>query len=127
MFHLFCAIKEGKFVQIIFQTKEKTLIVKLIGELDHHVAGGVKDRIDKKITSSAAENLIFDFSALSFMDSSGIGVVIGRYKLIKSIGGKTVIVSNAKSIDRLLNIAGIKKIISVRNDVDGAVCALKEG
>lgn len=114
-------------MQIIFQTKEKTLIVKLIGELDHHVAGGVKDRIDKKITSSAAENLIFDFSALSFMDSSGIGVVIGRYKLIKSIGGKTVIVSNTKSIDRLLNIAGIKKIISVRNDVDGAVCALKEG
>ena len=114
-------------MQIIFQTKEKTLIVKLIGELDHHVAGGVKDRIDKKITSSAAENLIFDFSALSFMDSSGIGVVIGRYKLIKSIGGKTVIVSNAKSIDRLLNIAGITKIISVRNDVDGAVCALKEG
>ena len=114
-------------MQIIFQTKEKTLIVKLIGELDHHVAGGVKDRIDKKITSSAAENLILDFSALSFMDSSGIGVVIGRYKLIKSIGGKTVIVSNAKSIDRLLNIAGIKKIISVRNDVDGAVCALKEG
>lgn len=114
-------------MQIIFQTKEKTLIVKLIGELDHHVAGGVKDRIDKKITSSAAENLIFDFSALSFMDSSGIGVVIGRYKLIKSIGGKIVIVSNAKSIDRLLNIAGIKKIISVRNDVDGAVCALKEG
>lgn len=114
-------------MQIIFQTKEKTLIVKLIGELDHHVAGGVKERIDKKITSSAAENLIFDFSALSFMDSSGIGVVIGRYKLIKSIGGKTVIVSNTKSIDRLLNIAGIKKIISVRNDVDGAVCALKEG
>ncbi|MCI5970853.1 MAG: anti-sigma F factor antagonist [Oscillospiraceae bacterium] len=114
-------------MQIIFQTKEKTLIVKLIGELDHHVAGGVKERIDKKITSGAIKNLIFDFSALSFMDSSGIGVVIGRYKLIKSLGGSTVIVSNAKSIDRLLNIAGIKKIISVENDIEGAVSALKEG
>ncbi len=109
-------------MQIIFQAKDKTLIVKLIGELDHHVAGGVKERIDKKIT-----NLVFDFSALSFMDSSGIGVVIGRYKLVKSLGGRTVIVSNTKSLDRLLNIAGIKKIISVESDIDGAFSALKEG
>lgn len=114
-------------MQIIFQTKDKTLIVKLIGELDHHVAGGVKERIDKKITSSQLANLVFDFSALSFMDSSGIGVVIGRYKLVKSLGGRTVIVSSTKSLDRLLNIAGIKKIISVESDIDSALNALKEG
>ena len=114
-------------MQIIFQAKDKTLIVKLIGELDHHVAGGVKERIDKKITSSNLTNLVFDFSALSFMDSSGIGVVIGRYKLVKPLGGRTVIVSNTKSLDRLLNIAGIKKIISVESDIDGAFSALEEG
>jgi len=53
--------------------------------------------------------------------------VIGRYKLVKSLGGRTVIVSNTKSLDRLLNIAGIKKIISVESDIDGAFSALKEG
>ena len=53
--------------------------------------------------------------------------MVYRVKVVKSLGGRTVIVSNTKSLDRLLNIAGIKKIISVESDIDGAFSALEEG
>lgn len=114
-------------MQIIFQTQDKTLIAKIVGELDHHVSGEIKDRIDRKITSAKIKNLIFDFSSLSFMDSSGIGIIVGRYKLIASLGGKTIIVSNTKTIDRMLNLAGIKKIVNVKSTVDDALRYAKEG
>lgn len=113
-------------MQIIFQTQDKTLIVKIIGELDHHVVREIKDRIDKKITNTKAKNLIFDFSSLSFMDSSGIGLIVGRYKVITSIGGKMLIVSNTKTIDRIINLAGIKKIIDTKTTIDEALKCTRE-
>ena len=113
-------------MQIIFQTKEKTLIVKLIGELDHHVAGGVKERIDKKITSGAIKNLIFDFSALSFMDSSGIGFVMGRYRQAHEKGGRAFIVGANDYVDKIFEMSGIYQIIQKCETVEEA-CTLIKG
>jgi len=87
----------------------------------------IKDRIDKKIASTKAKNLIFDFSSLSFMDSSGIGLIVGRYKLVTSLEGKIIIVSSTKTIDRIINLAGIKKIIKTTTSVDEALKCAKEG
>lgn len=104
-------------MQIIFQTRDNTLIVKILGELDHHGAEQIREKIDAKIKSANSKNLILDLSELKFMDSSGIGIIIGRYKLVTSIGGKLYLVSASKSIDRIIKMCGIEKIITVKRSL----------
>lgn len=90
-----------------------TLVVKLDGELDHHTSSYVRDTIDKEINLRKINNLILDFDKVSFMDSSGIGVIAGRYKIINSLGGKIMVIRANEQIDKILEISGLKKILEV--------------
>lgn len=90
-----------------------TLVVKLDGELDHHTSSEVKNKIDKEINLRKINNLILDFDKVSFMDSSGIGVIAGRYKIINSLGGKIMIIRVNEQVDKILEISGLKKILEV--------------
>ena len=105
-------------MQIIFQSRDNILIVKLIGELDHHGAEQIREKIDNKIISSNSKSLILDLSELKFMDSSGIGIIIGRYKVISSVGGKLYIVCPSKSINKLIRMCSIEKIIVIKDTLD---------
>jgi stage II sporulation protein AA (anti-sigma F factor antagonist) len=98
-------------MQITFNKYGSTLIVKMIGELDHHSAENVRYKIDNNISSAGVSNLLFDFSEISFMDSSGIGVIIGRYKNITEHGGNVGIVNMNKSIKKVFELAGILNLI----------------
>ncbi len=113
-------------MEISVLIKNKTLIVSLIGELDHHSAKEVKDMVEEVIKNRGVKNLIFDFSKLSFMDSSGIGVVIGRYKLITAMGGNVAIVSCSRNIDRLLKMSGITKLIATFDSLSSALNTIQE-
>ena len=113
-------------MKITVNLKGNTLIATLSGELDHRTAKKVKDTVEEVIRNKGVTNLIFDLSSLTFMDSSGIGVVVGRYKLIKSIGGKVAIVSTSSSVDRLLTMSGIKRIIDVFKTPDDAINKIEE-
>ena len=113
-------------MKIKVNLKGNTLIATLSGELDHHTAKEVKDTVENVIMNKSVTNLIFDLSSLSFMDSSGIGVVIGRYKLIKSIGGKVAVINTSPYVDRLLTMSGIKRIISVFKTIDAAIENIEE-
>ncbi len=93
-----------------------TLVVKLSGELDHHSAGEVRQKIDREINLKKIINLVLDFDEVSFMDSSGIGVIFGRYKIIDSLGGKVMIIRANEQVDKILEISGIKKILSVSKE-----------
>ena len=108
-------------MQIIFQTIENVLIVKILGELDHHGAEQIREKIDSKIKAANLKNLILDLSELKFMDSSGIGIIIGRYKLVKSIGGHLMLVTGSKSIDKIIKMCGVEKIIAVKDNVNDAL------
>ncbi len=88
-----------------------TLVVKLFGEIDQSCAGEIRARIDGELQAHPVQNLILDFAEVSFMDSSGIGMVLGRYKEIKARGGKTMIIRTRPQVDRLLELSGLKKII----------------
>lgn len=91
--------------------KGDTLIVVMDRDLDHHNAVEVKEKADYYIYGGQAKNVIFDFANTNFMDSSGIGVVMGRHKLVKPLGG-VVKVRNLKSnVDRIFLISGLYKII----------------
>ena len=67
-------------MQLQFEVIADTLVVKFDGELDHHVAKNIRTKIDEIIDQQGVRNLIFDLNNMKFMDSSGIGVIIGRYK-----------------------------------------------
>lgn len=114
-------------MQIKLQKKGRTLIASLFGELDHHSAKNIKEMLESAIEQKAIRNLIFDFRHLSFMDSSGIGVIIGRYKLLSAIGGKVCIVCDNQTICRLIRLSGLMRLMEVFRDVEEAECYLQGG
>ena len=99
-------------MDIRLETIQSTLVAKLRGEIDHHSAQEIRETIDRQIRLKNIKNLVFDFEGVTFMDSSGIAVIIGRYKQIQAAGGKTLIIRARPQVDRLLEISGIKRIIN---------------
>lgn len=90
------------------QARRKTLTALLSGEIDHHWAAILREKIDERAAAAAPAILILDFSAVTFMDSSGIGLILGRHKLISAMGGVVVVQKAPKDIKRMLSIAGIE-------------------
>ncbi len=100
---------------------KKALLVKVKGELDHHLAAKVKEEVDNKMRSSNAINIIFDFSELTFMDSSGIGVIMGRYKKVRTLGGRVVASGVNAQILRILEMSAVDKIIKLTPNLEKAL------
>lgn len=91
----------------VLESKDGTLTVRLTGEIDHHCAGKMRDEIDAAIEYHRPERLILDFGGVSFMDSSGIGLVMGRYRLMKSIGGEVTVANTPKPLKKVMRISGL--------------------
>ncbi|MCX8129261.1 MAG: anti-sigma F factor antagonist [Clostridia bacterium] len=108
-------------MQVKFSNKGSTLIVSIIGELDHHSAEYIREKVDAEMMKSTTKNMIFDFSKVSFMDSSGIGVIMGRYKNIQKLNGKAVIVSVSDQIKRIFDMSGLLRIMPVYDNIDTAI------
>ena len=73
------------------QTQEKTLIAILSGEIDHHCAQPMRAEIDAKIDDLQPSVLVLDFAGVTFMDSSGIGLIMGRHRTMEAIGGNVIV------------------------------------
>ena len=93
--------------QVQLQQNGKTLTARLSGEIDHHWAGILREKIDEHIQAAKPAVTLLDFSAVTFMDSSGIGLILGRYKLARELGGTVVVQHVPKDIRRMLALAGI--------------------
>jgi stage II sporulation protein AA (anti-sigma F factor antagonist) len=89
------------------------MTVKLHEDIDHNNALEIRERIDAEINKRPVKNLVFDFSGVEFMDSSGIGMILGRYKLLNSIGGYVYINNPTLQIMKIIEVSGINKIIPV--------------
>lgn len=98
---------------IAIKIKKSTLIVKISGELDLVVAKEFSESVDKVLLDKPIKNLILDLSMVSFIDSSGLGAILGRYKIIEQQGGSMSIFGAIPSVFRILEISGIMKIIPV--------------
>ena len=94
-----------------------TLIAKIKGEIDHHTSNSLREILDQELLEKNIKNLILDFNEVTFMDSSGIGVIVGRYKKINALGGKMMIIRTSEQVDKILELSGIKKIFSCRKEV----------
>ena len=85
----------------------------LSGEIDHHNAPLLRAEIDNALERLRPEELVLDFGEVSFMDSSGIGLVIGRCKLMKDIGGRVMINNAGNSIKKVMKLAGLDMLTTI--------------
>ncbi len=97
------------------------LVVRLEGEIDHNNSAILRRQIDKEINSRPVKNLIFDMENVNMMDSSGIGMILGRYKNIKALDGNVFIARPRLEILKIINISGLHKIIPVYKDINKAI------
>ena len=97
-----------------FSELDKMLYVQITEEIDHHTTEKLRRKMDYEITRFMPRKVVFDFSKVSFMDSAGIGLLIGRYKLVKLLGGTTEISHCNKSVSKILEMSGILKIIPLK-------------
>lgn len=96
-----------------FQVIENYLMVKMPEEIDHHKSVYISKEADKYIMKDGVGNVVFDFENTKFMDSSGIGIIIGRYKKISYFGGKVFAINTDTRIKRTLMICGLHKVIEI--------------
>lgn len=89
------------------------LCVKLTGEIDHHEAKDIRERLDKLIFENRPKALVVNLSGIVFMDSSGLGLILGRYKLMKEIGGEMYLNEPTERVRKILSMAGVDRMIKV--------------
>ena len=99
------------------EVKGATLIVKLPGEIDHHNAEEIKDAVDKTLQRRMVRMVVFDFARTVFMDSSGVGMLMGRYKMMRFMGGNVIAVHVNERMRKVLKLSGIYKIIDIYDEM----------
>jgi stage II sporulation protein AA (anti-sigma F factor antagonist) len=96
-----------------FKVIDNYLMVKMPEEIDHHKSVYLSEKADEFILQEQVGNIVFDFEDTRFMDSSGIGVIMGRYKKIAYFGGKVYTINTDQRIKRTLMISGLHKLIEI--------------
>ena len=96
-----------------YQVEENCLTIFLPHELDHHNAEAIKKESDYLIDRNHIRYVIFDFAETSFCDSSGIGVLMGRYKKVYMFGGSVYAVNATERMKKILKMSGITKIMQI--------------
>lgn len=91
-------------------------LAEISGDLDHHTAKSIRTEIDNAVKEHQPKKLVLDFSSVSFMDSSGIGLVMGRYKLMQELDGEVIVVCPHGYIRKVMQIAGINKLTKIVDD-----------
>ncbi|MFD0958756.1 anti-sigma F factor antagonist [Paenibacillus chungangensis] len=102
-----------------------TLIVRLYGELDHHTANIVRFKMEEALVRHNAHHVILSLKHLQFMDSSGLGVILGRYKQVKGKGGRMVVCDVNPNVRRLFELSGLFKIIEEHDSERSAITSLE--
>jgi len=98
------------------QKKGNRLMVTIPGELDHHYAEQIKGVVDKQLENGSIRSVVFDFRNTTFMDSSGIGMIMGRYRLLSYMGGSVAAIHVSDRIMRIMQLSGIHKFIEISQE-----------
>lgn len=91
----------------ILPEKKGCVVAVIEGDIDHHTAKEIRETIDEYIEKYSPLFLKLDFSEVRFMDSSGIGLIMGRYKLMTSLRGKLKVVNIPKNLERMIKLSGL--------------------
>lgn len=106
-------------MKVTYNEKDKLLYLQITEEIDHHSSEKIRTRADFEIQKYIPKKLTFDFENVNFMDSAGIGLILGRYKMISMFGGSMDITNVNPSVKKVLEMAGITKIIPIREEKGG--------
>ena len=99
-----------------FQVKGRTLVIRMPKELDHHTTGQIPGIADRMIGEKNIQRIEFDFRDTGFMDSSGIGVIMGRYQKVRLLGGSVAVPHLSDRIGRILQLARETQVIEVEKE-----------
>jgi stage II sporulation protein AA (anti-sigma F factor antagonist) len=95
------------------EVRGDTLIVRLEGELDHHTAEQVRATVEAELDRGLTQNLVMNLEGLQFMDSSGLGVILGRYKRVTQAGGRMTLCAVNDQLMKLFELSGLLKILRI--------------
>ena len=98
-----------------FYEEDKLLIFKITDEIDDFSVQKIRRRADYEIERYMPKKVIFDFNCVTFMDSAGIGLIIGRYKFVKMLGSTVELANLTSSIKRIFEMSGILRLIPITN------------
>ena len=100
-------------MNVTYDKKNRLLKLQITEEIDHFMAEKIRHKVDFEIQKYMPKRVLMDFDKVSFMDSAGIGMILGRYKLAKMIGGTLDITNVTPSIKKVLEMSGVLKIINI--------------
>ena len=92
------------------------LVVRILGDVDHHTSVGLREEIDRQMQNARPRRLILDLSGTEFMDSSGLGLILGRYRKGREMGCETVLFRPTPAILRILTLAGVQDLLTIRQE-----------
>jgi stage II sporulation protein AA (anti-sigma F factor antagonist) len=108
-------------LKIDMDVKNNVLCIRLDGELDHHTADELRELASKAIEQENIRHIVLNLEQLTFMDSSGLGVILGRYKQIKQVNGEMVVCAISPAVKRLFEMSGLFKIIRLEETEEFAL------
>ena len=100
-------------MELKFKRKNKTLIILIAGEIDHHTSQELRRQTESALEQMGGKNIIFGFQEVTFMDSSGIGVIMGRYRMVYLLGGEVWAVNVNERMKKILTMSGVTKIVQI--------------
>ena len=98
-------------MEISAMRKGARTIVSLSGELDHHSAARVRGQLDLILRDVTVRELVLDMRDVTFMDSAGLGVVLGRYRTLSARGGRMIVSGMRSSVDRIFRMSGLYALV----------------
>ncbi len=104
-------------------TSEKGMTVSLRGEIDHHNAALWRGEIDRLILEKKPRRVYLELSAIEFMDSSGLGLIMGRYSLLKKLGCELVLLEPSAAVLKICRLAGLERLLRIewKKKEDGTI------
>lgn len=96
-----------------YNITDKLLTLEITDEIDHHTTEKIRRKADYEIQRHMPKRVVFDFNSVTFMDSAGIGMIIGRYKLTKMFGGILELKNVKQNVKKIFEMSGILKIIPI--------------
>ncbi len=105
--------------QLAFEEEGEELYVLLSGEIDHHSAVGVRVAIDEKLLSDRPKTIYLDLSHIDFMDSSGLGLIMGRLATANRYGGQLIVLDPSPAAQRMIRLAALERVIQIQFSDNG--------
>jgi len=99
--------------RVSYEVKGDTMVVHIGGEIDHHSAVSVRTSIDEEILAQRPKRVLLELSSVDFMDSSGLGLIMGRLSLMKRCGGDLAILDPSPAVLKIVRLAGLERMVGI--------------